>query len=238
MMREDTQRVFAALSHIPEIKQFILVGGTAIAIKANHRLSEDLDFCVTTQKLNKATVNKIMQALARDFSVTHTTDMVQQELFQNDGLDLLEHHQAWLVDNVKLTFFCIGVSDDERKVLSEQQVEVIDNVNVMSLDGLFVTKCLALCDRIKTRDIFDLWWLVNNTHNDIDEVFNLIQYLRPHITYESIRYRLLDWDIPVSDEGLESVAPVTFDTVRQELRAMVNELEIDLAQYVVKTLNP
>jgi hypothetical protein len=41
----DTLAVAQAISTLPCIQNFTLVGGTAIAIQLNHRLSEDLDFC-------------------------------------------------------------------------------------------------------------------------------------------------------------------------------------------------
>lgn len=117
-------------------------------------------------------------------------------------------------------------------------VEKLENTKVISPEGSFVTKCLALADRIKTRDIFDLWWFIKNENHNISEIFTVIQEAMPHITYENIRYRLLDWDIPLTDEGLESVAPIPFEKVRGELRDMVDSLEVEMAKRIAKSFKP
>lgn len=41
----ETDLVFNAIKRFEIFKDYILIGGTALSLQINHRLSEDLDFC-------------------------------------------------------------------------------------------------------------------------------------------------------------------------------------------------
>jgi hypothetical protein len=41
----DTEQVFNSIKRFEIFKDYILIGGTALSVQINHRLSEDLDFC-------------------------------------------------------------------------------------------------------------------------------------------------------------------------------------------------
>jgi len=48
-----TQEIFEAISRLDCLKEYILVGGTALSLQINKRLSEDLDFCKWSKNLRK-----------------------------------------------------------------------------------------------------------------------------------------------------------------------------------------
>jgi len=52
-LTKNTQNVFEKISLLPCIKDYILVGGTALSLQINKRLSEDLDFCKWTKNIKK-----------------------------------------------------------------------------------------------------------------------------------------------------------------------------------------
>ena len=41
----ETEKVFKQLSELSWVKNYTLIGGTALSLQINHRISEDLDFC-------------------------------------------------------------------------------------------------------------------------------------------------------------------------------------------------
>lgn len=43
-LSRNTERIFDAISNLECIKEYVLVGGTALALQIGHRISEDLDF--------------------------------------------------------------------------------------------------------------------------------------------------------------------------------------------------
>lgn len=232
-MRQDTLQLFNVVSTLPDIQPFLFVGGTAISMLANHRVSEDLDFGFLGSSLPRKTVGKIIDTLSNQFPVLNITDPAAIADAENEGIDLMDHHQDWKVGSVKLTFFCLGSNQQERDAIGSFPVLNKGSVRMLDMDGLFFTKALVLTDRIKSRDIFDLWWFVKHGGKSINDIFTTIQGVRPHISYEMIRLRLLDWKIPATDEGLESVIDMGIDQVRQELRGYVNAMEVKLADHLM-----
>lgn len=229
-MREDTKKLLEEISTFEAIGDFLFVGGTAIAYHVGHRLSEDLDFGFLGLNLPTIKINKIIVQLQKTHQVTLQTDVTAIEEAFNEGNDLMQHYQDWQVDDVKLTFFSLGNNEIERQTLAGYLTENIGHVKVLSMEGLFVTKCLALANRIKSRDIFDLWWFIEHGGKSIQDVFYTIQMLMPHTTYERVRYKLLDWPIPLTDEGLEPLdLEISIDQVRDQLREKVNALEVEMA---------
>ena len=58
-LSEQTEPVFSAVSKLPCIRDYTLIGGTALALQISHRKSADLDFCIWTKKpkIDKPAVN-------------------------------------------------------------------------------------------------------------------------------------------------------------------------------------
>jgi len=44
-LSQHTEEIFEQISTLECIKNYTLIGGTALALQLGHRLSEDLDFC-------------------------------------------------------------------------------------------------------------------------------------------------------------------------------------------------
>jgi hypothetical protein len=44
-LSQHTEEVFEQISKMECVKNYTLIGGTALALQLGHRLSEDLDFC-------------------------------------------------------------------------------------------------------------------------------------------------------------------------------------------------
>ena len=51
MLRPDTERLWNFLKTEPGLAHFVLVGGTALSMHLNHRVSEDLDFTISQARL-------------------------------------------------------------------------------------------------------------------------------------------------------------------------------------------
>ena len=64
-MPERTERLFEAIAKGDELKDFVLVGGTALAIHLKHRTSEDLDFFINRNFINNDLKYKIDSLMLR-----------------------------------------------------------------------------------------------------------------------------------------------------------------------------
>lgn len=229
-----TQKVYDAIKSIRDIDAYVLVGGTAMSLQSQHRYSMDLDFATTSINLDQRAINNIINQLkASGHAVEFATDPIKIQEADNEGITLKDYQQDWLIDGVKVTFFSIGDNPVERDRLASQTFKKDQNVRIMGIDGLFVTKCIALMNRIKSRDLYDLLWMIQHDNKSIVEVFNTIQDLRPHINYETIRFRLLDWPIPITDEGIDAKEPMSAEDVRTLLRVEVDRMEESLASAMI-----
>lgn len=58
-LTKNTEKIFEEISELNCIKDYTLIGGTAISLQIVKRLSEDLDFCKwsTNHKTDKPTVD-------------------------------------------------------------------------------------------------------------------------------------------------------------------------------------
>jgi hypothetical protein len=151
----ETLRVWEFLSAQPALAGFILIGGTALTMHIGHRISEDLDFMTTDPKLPRASLTALVKILERNgFTVARDDDPTLYDEFLNDGLDLHDYHQLFLVDGVKVDFFSpdpdfVGMVEASRSPLPR----------VASLAELFRTKALAAATRSQSRDWIDLYVL-------------------------------------------------------------------------------
>ena len=95
-LKENTQEVFELLSQQEWIREYTLIGGTALALQIHHRISEDLDFCVWQSPSIKGRL-----LVKRDEITNHLTRM---------GLNfevtrLLDNQIDLVANEVKITFF-------------------------------------------------------------------------------------------------------------------------------------
>lgn len=230
-----TQEVYNAIKSIQDIDAYVLVGGTALSLQADHRYSMDLDFAITNDKLDQHAITSIMNQLeASGHKVEFATDPIKIQEAENEGIELKDYQQDWLINDVKVTFFSIGDNPVERELLASKTFKKDQNIRIMGIDGLFITKCIALMNRIKSRDLYDLLWMIQHDNKSITEVFTTIQDLRPHNTYETIRFRLLDWPIPITDEGIDAKVPMKVGEVRALLKVEVDRMEQAIATTMIK----
>jgi Nucleotidyl transferase AbiEii toxin, Type IV TA system len=112
-----TRQVFELLAARPELADFVLIGGTAMALQMKHRLSEDLDFWLPDSQLKQSTIDRLMRDLV---SLGHTcifstspNDITKVRIA---GIDLNSVVQDWTIDKVKVQFYC---PDDVAKTIAD-----------------------------------------------------------------------------------------------------------------------
>ncbi len=201
-------------------------------MQLEHRLSEDIDFAVGTLRLPKKKIGELLTRLENaGMEVVDSTSEAARDELTNDGLDVEDYHQDWLVDGAKLTFFTYGNNNYESKIIAESPFETFQGIKVASIDTIAKTKCHALTRRMKSRDLFDIYHLVKNGYLSIDGVIAEMQRSNPHMTLETCTHRLLEKPVQPDDEGLSPIGvDKTVDEIRQCLAKRVEELEEDIAR--------
>lgn len=157
MLPPETERAWNFLKDQPALAGFVLVGGSALALRIGHRVSEDLDFVWTERRLPRNRLEALHRAAeASGFDFQRQDDEAALQDFAEAGLDLLDYQQNYLVNaKVKVSFFTA-----ERPLARVLRASAEPTVRVATLDELFKAKCLVSAVRSKTRDWIDLFLLM------------------------------------------------------------------------------
>lgn len=134
------QRIWTQLQPVQKMG-FVLYGGTAIALRLNHRMSVDFDF-FSHQPLDK---NKLYQTLP-----FLQQAMVLQD--QPDSFTVLVPDGSTTGDTVKISFF--GSIDFGR--IGTPDITADGVMRVASLDDLMQTKVKVVLQRVEAKDYKDI----------------------------------------------------------------------------------
>ena len=169
-----------------------LAGGTALALQAGHRKSIDLDFFTTKSKFNSETV-------LRNFSGNS------------------EWHTSFDEDNTiygalfgaKASFIAYPFFVPQQKYIK------YGRVNVLQKRDIAVMKIVAISQRGKKRDFFDLFWCAHHVEPLIEIIKRLpVQYPSVAHDYHHILKALVYFDDAESDPDPEVDFDADWKTVK------------------------
>ena len=130
----NTFSVLNRLMKIPEMKDFHLVGGTALSLMYGHRMSIDLDLFSTTKFDNQ----QIITALVNEFGDSFVTD-ASKPFFGIFGY----------VDNVK-----IDIVRYPHPII--RPILTIKDIRLFSMEDIVAMKVQAILGRGKKKDFWDI----------------------------------------------------------------------------------
>ncbi|MEO8208957.1 MAG: nucleotidyl transferase AbiEii/AbiGii toxin family protein [bacterium] len=142
----ETKTVFELLAGEKFLKDYTLVGGTALAVQIQHRLSEDIDFIFDGEFLNSNSIKKFVDKKFKG----------KYKLIKQDN----DHQLDFLINGIKVTFFTTGsvmlafaIKENSAKY-KETNIATVEIISVMKLN--------ALTQRNTIRDYYDLYYIVKN----------------------------------------------------------------------------
>lgn len=190
-MPEATFDLFTeGFSKIDYIRNWTLVGGTALSIHLQHRLSEDLDFFI-----EKSTFSQ---------ERTHIEKMIAN--LEEQGYDCVMTHNNsesldYEIEGVKVTFFSSGLKN------LKSNCSTYKNIEVASIETIIAMKMEAIISyRTKTRDFYDIYAI---SENKGIHIFTMLDIYNRHsnkkgkeeLIYSRFAKKPLDSD----DEGLSTM---------------------------------
>ena len=144
---QNTEYVLKRISVLPSLADFTLIGGTALSLQINKRLSEDLDFCKWSSniKTDKPEVN--WPLLKKELETT-------VKIEKTDILDFTQIN--FVLNGVKVTFFA------KQKNLSpvKNQVKILNNINAADIGAIGIMKTEVILRRSEFRDYYDIYSIV------------------------------------------------------------------------------
>ena len=180
-----TQNVLLQLATLPMMQNFTFVGGSALAIYENHRLSEDLDFFTWHKTLDNELIRQELQDL--NFNSVIYTDFSTKQI-------------NMVIDNVKVTFFANGWNSLQRKQ------PLHENIYIAELALLAAMKINTLFLRAKFRDYYDLY-VLNKNHFSINELY-LLSSAEMKGLHKTLFQKALVFVEDIEDENINHLQPL------------------------------
>jgi predicted nucleotidyltransferase component of viral defense system len=142
-----TGKLFYQVAMLECIKPYFLVGGTALALQLDTRLSEDLDFmCWKTEKMQKPEVDWV--AIEKELSTIGTIEA-------RDIWDF--NHVEFVVSGVKISFYASGKSSP-----ITAPVHLNDNIWLADIEAIGAMKMEVMLRRSNFRDYYDIYAILQH----------------------------------------------------------------------------
>jgi hypothetical protein len=208
---ERTKRVMASISRLETIKPYYLVGGTALSIQLNHRLSEDLDFmCWQKRKGERMSVDVkgIENELIGTGHVINSIDILA-----------VNHVILYVDDGVKLSFFAHEMKEPVMKV-----VPYLNNIVLLDVDTIASLKIETMFQRTYFRDYYDLYFIFKDkTSLEIASIIdNTLKYMRHVVKSKNLLGMLINGERFTRDAKFLHLEPIS-DISPREIALFMNE---------------
>ena len=196
---------------LAQMRRWTLVGGTALAIRYRHRLSEDLDFFVrnSTLEQDRKRIDTIITRL-------------EEKGFEVARLNVTDTQIDFEISDVKVTFFASGLNHLQKNSISFGHVQVasLETIEAMKMDAI-------LNHRTLTRDFFDIAVIMRQEKHTI---FDLLDTYKKHYTRKLspalILKRLTRTEFEPVDPGLTPMRPknrIDPSHFREKLAAQIKQ---------------
>ncbi|MFA5879802.1 MAG: nucleotidyl transferase AbiEii/AbiGii toxin family protein [Candidatus Margulisiibacteriota bacterium] len=144
ILPDEQKLIWPLLKATP--KDFVLYGGTAIALRLGHRVSIDFDFFSRN--------SFIPDALYSQIPYLSKSDVIQK------GLDTLSCLIPINNTTVKISFFG-GLN---LKQINSPDYILENDLKIASLLDLFGMKCSTVCTRIEKKDYLDIYAIISQSN--------------------------------------------------------------------------
>ena len=230
-MLEKTQEVLELIANdvLFENNDIRFVGGTALSYLINHRLSEDLDFAAL--KFSQEEIEDVMKKYG---AIKLEHDATQEDYTKNDGEDINSHYMKFMLKGVKVEFFTPPFNLFEEDIWEKDEYNFYKDtkLKIASLDTIIYMKTTAFWNRKKYRDLFDIYYLLENKHISPNKFIN--QYLEYNITYntENLYKRIkepLHFFEKANDEGINLLVsnPKPYEWYRAKIEEFIYVVLLD-----------
>jgi predicted nucleotidyltransferase component of viral defense system len=193
-LAKHTEKVFEYVSKMDCVKDYTLMGGTALALQLGHRLSEDLDFC----KWHKAN---------EKVSVYEWAD-IKRQLSQLGDVqsDWLSESQCdFLVNGVKLTFFADNRLEEPKCL---QRLPFLNHLTLVDVATIGVMKLEVMSRRGVFRDYYDMYAILKSGVSLADIMSATSDYTSYDLRRKNMFNVLMTIDHIAEDHNFQRLQPI------------------------------
>lgn len=182
------------------LKNYVLVGGSALTIHLCHRKSEDLDFFTFDDSFDKKEIFKFLKKFENKKILNEN----------NEQIDVL-------LDGVKVTFF-----NAKWNFLKPEKIEQFNLASVKSISAMKVN---TLFLRAKYRDYYDLYYLVKSGMS-LKEIYENSKNIVEGIDFKLFAIALLYID-DIKEDNITHLEPkdnITKNEIRDFFEVKLKEI--------------
>lgn len=203
-VNKATEKVLLSLSKSELIKDYTLVGGTALSTQINNRISQDLDFCIWQDRIG----GKLYEV--RWFEIEKKLEAE----FRSVKRDLIDLQQVnFLAGDVKITFF---VRENVNSgVLKDKHL--INYISSATIESIGVMKLELLQRRNIFRDYYDIYSILREGYNIDRLLTQAIEYSKNKLKTKSILSILSNAEKFKKDRDFELLNP-KYKVTPEEIR--------------------
>jgi predicted nucleotidyltransferase component of viral defense system len=199
-----TEKIFERISHLDCVKDYILMGGTALALHLHHRYSEELDFCCGHKTQNerlKVDWHHIQQQLL-------TIGDTKNILLENTQCD-------FLVEGVRVTF----LADNKFKQPEElKRIYCLNNIYLVDIESIAVMKMEVMTHRNVFRDYYDMYSILQSGVPLSNILSKAGKYTFHNLRTRDMLSLLLNAQKPAFDVNFTALLPIynqSFDEMKK-----------------------
>jgi len=193
----ETLDLLKGIMSVPELNEFSLAGGTALALQIGHRISVDLDFFGN-----------------RPFEKDEIIDLISHL----GNVKLMNQSKNILVININ------GIKLDfvNYKYAQLQEILTVNNIRLFSLPDIGAMKLAAITGRGRKRDFTDLFFLLRKF--SLSELLSFYNNKYPDGSEFLVARSLSYFDDADTDEELHLIIPYKWDEIKAKIKEEVQKL--------------
>jgi hypothetical protein len=195
-VEDKTYQLLQELMQIPELSEFVLVGGTNLSLKFGHRISIDLDL-FTNEPFD---THEVFTGIITELPQTVKIDERKQTIWLNiDGVkvDVILHKYPYL-----------------------KPIELIDGIRFMSVEDIIPMKLEAMATRGVKKDFWDIGELLN--HYSLNQMFEYYQAKYPNSDIGHVILSMTYFvDAELQKDNPDDLRGITWDSVKDKMKNTV-----------------
>jgi predicted nucleotidyltransferase component of viral defense system len=181
-----------------------LVGGTALSLQLNHRLSEDLDF-MRWQKVKNEKMEVDIKSISRELQAKGHTIKSMEILESNQVLFLID-------EGIKLSFYAA-----EKREPIIKTVHYLNNLKLADDNTIAALKMETMMRRTAFRDYYDLYFILKekSVEEIISIISNALKYSEHIMKSKNLLGMLGDYKTFVPDSDFKNLEPISNITPKE-----------------------
>ena len=196
----ETYELIVTLQSKPYLNNFVLVGGTALALQLGHRTSTDIDL-FTTQKPD---TNILAELLKNDFNA----DIKATYVFAVFGF----------INNIKTDIVY-------KKSHQLQNPITVNNIQMASLEDLAAMKLETVNNRGKLRDFVDIYILLQ--HFSMKQMFEFWSFKFDNPNWDSLFRSLHYFEDAQLEPELKWFFKFDWNKIKKDIMAATKKIRIE-----------